>query len=279
MKLKENVNENIITETNSDSSEKECYDITTRKRLWTRNCPRCNREIYNINKYYRNESRKKNIPCSSCGHKGMVCSEETKIKLSLSKSGKNHPMYGKHHSEESKRKIRKNMPDFSGANHYMYGKHHTEETKRKLSKSHKGIFPNKETRYKMSISQKNRLCRSIETKRKMRLSAIKRISEQRFNGGQLSPRYNSKACKFIENYGKQHGYNFQHAENGGEFFIKKLGYWVDGYDKEKNVVFEYDEIHHSNRKEMDIRRMNEIKQHLDCKFIQYDERNRKLIEF
>jgi very-short-patch-repair endonuclease len=50
-----------------------------------------------------------------------------------------------------------------------------------------------------------------------------------------------------------------------------LGYWVDGYDKEKNVVIEIDEKQHfdinGNLLEKDIRRQKEIEKYLDCKFI------------
>lgn len=67
-------------------------------------------------------------------------------------SGENHPRYGKHHSEETRQKMRENHADFSGKNHPrygkgyliagenhpMYGKHHSEETKNKISKSRQG---------------------------------------------------------------------------------------------------------------------------------------------
>lgn len=51
-------------------------------------------------------------------------------------SGENHPMYGKHHTAEAKRKISEAM---SGENNPMYGKHHTDETKNKISMSKTGI--------------------------------------------------------------------------------------------------------------------------------------------
>ena len=35
--------------------------------------------------------------------------------------------------------------------------------------------------------------------------------------------------------GADNGYDFKHAENGGEYYIKKLGYWVDAYDIDNNV--------------------------------------------
>jgi len=34
----------------------------------------------------------------------------------------------------------------------------------------------------------------------------------------------------------------QHAENGGEFEV--AGYYLDGYDKNLNIAFEYDEPGH-----------------------------------
>ena len=40
----------------------------------------------------------------------------------------------------------------------------------------------------------------------------------------MVPSYNPKSIPIIEEFGKANGYNFQHAENGGEFYIKTLGY-------------------------------------------------------
>lgn len=74
------------------------------------------------------------------GGGGIPC-EETRKKLSdagkgrdfskRNQNGHKNPFYGKHHTEESKRKIGyKN----SGKNSSWYGKHHTEEQRRKISK-------------------------------------------------------------------------------------------------------------------------------------------------
>jgi very-short-patch-repair endonuclease len=68
----------------------------------------------------------------------------------------------------------------------------------------------------------------------------------------------------------KHGYNFQHAENGGEYYIKELGYFLDAYDLEKNVVLEIDESHHFRNgklRKKDIIRQEEITNFLGCKFI------------
>lgn len=87
----------------------------------------------------------------------------------------------------------------------------------------------------------------------------------------LFPNYNINAIPIIEEYGKQYGYNFQHAENGGEYYVDGLGYYLDGYDKEKNVVIEIDESHHFNKdgslKKRDIIRQEKIEKLLGCKFI------------
>jgi hypothetical protein len=62
---------------------------------------------------------------------------------------------------------------------------------------------------------------STETLLKMRVSTLRGLEEKH---GKLYPNYNSSACKVIDEYGDSHGYKFQHAENGGEFHIKELGY-------------------------------------------------------
>jgi hypothetical protein len=86
--------------------------------------------------------------------------------------------------------------------------------------------------------------------------------------------YNPKACDAIDEYGKLHGYNFQHAMNGGEFYIKELGYSVDGYDKEKNIVIEYYEKYHTRPKQIkkDLERQKLITEFLKCQFIILNEK-------
>ncbi len=103
-----------------------------------------------------------------------------------------------------------------------------------------------------------------------RLQRIKRLEELESKLGAY-PGYNPESISIIEEYGKKHGYNFQHAENGGEYFIRELGYYVDGYDVEKNVVIEYDEPHHyladGSLRPRDVYRQNEIQDFLKCHFI------------
>ena len=72
---------------------------------------------------------------------GRVVSEETRQKLSEAHKGKNagenHPFYGKHHTEESKKKMSKNRIYLSGENNPNYGKHLSEQAKQKISESNR----------------------------------------------------------------------------------------------------------------------------------------------
>jgi hypothetical protein len=105
---------------------------------------------------------------------------------------------------------------------------------------------------------------------KDKMSASHRINRSQLVKDTIQfPNFNPQACKIIEEYGKMNGYNFQHALNGGEFHIKELGYWIDGYDINKNVVIEYYEKHHLTPKwkEKDKKRMKNIIETLKCKFI------------
>ena len=52
--------------------------------------------------------------------KGRIASDELRKRLSEQRQGKNHPMYGKHHSEESRKKISENHQDFKGNKHPRY---------------------------------------------------------------------------------------------------------------------------------------------------------------
>jgi hypothetical protein len=68
--------------------------------------------------------------------------------------------------------------------------------------------------------------------------------------------------------GNENGYSFQHAMNGGEFYIEELGYWLDGYDSINNIVIEYNEKHHRRQTVKDEKRKKEIIEFLKCKFIE-----------
>ncbi len=66
----------------------------------------------------------------------------------------------------------------------------------------------------------------------------------------------------MKHIAEEHDWHIQHAENSGEFYIG-IGYFVDVYDKEKNVVLEYDEKKHYWQ--------SQIIQHLHCEYWRYNE--------
>jgi hypothetical protein len=107
-------------------------------------------------------------------NKGIILSEEIKKKISKNfpnTSGKNHPFYGKHRSEETKRKLsesnigkhhseetKKKMSEARrGKNHPNFGKHRSEETKRKLSAINIGKHHSEEAKKKMREAKKKYL--------------------------------------------------------------------------------------------------------------------------
>lgn len=65
---------------------------------------------------------------------------EYRYKMSIACSGEKNGMYGKHHTEESKKKMSESHKGIAaGERNGMYGKHHTEESKKKMSENSKGI--------------------------------------------------------------------------------------------------------------------------------------------
>lgn len=161
--------------------------------------------------------------------------------------------------------------DNSGSNNPNFGKKHSIEARKKMSasmikrrKSKKYIDPMK----------------NPEHVKKIRVKRLKSIEER---CGQIMPNYNQGSIPIIENFAKNNNLEFKHAENGGEFHIKDLGYFLDAYDEKNNVVLEIDEKHHFNidgsLKEKDIIRQKEIIDYLKCKFIRYNIETKEFIEY
>ena len=115
------------------------------------------------------------------GGDGCVASEETRRKMSQNHydcSGKNHPMFGKHHTEESKKKMSNSHKGQISPNK---GKPMSEEQKKKLSEANKNISD--ETRKKMSESHKGKP--SPNKGKKMSEETRRKLSES--HKGQIPP--------------------------------------------------------------------------------------------
>jgi galactitol-specific phosphotransferase system IIB component len=118
--------------------------------------------------------------------------------------------------------------------------------------------------------------KNYDIRKKQRIITLSHIEQRLSNGGQITPSYNISSIPIIEQKAMELGItDLQHAENGGEYYIRELGYFLDGYSKEKNVVIEYDEKYHfdksGNLRERDVIRQNEIQQLLGCEFIRIKE--------
>lgn len=135
-------------------------------------------ELIEMNEYY-------GIP--ACNLIFLTPSEHTKIHS----KGENHPMFGRHHTEETKEKLRK----------YHLGKHHTEEVKRKMSESRMG--------------EKNNFYGKHHTE-----ETKQRLKEQKINGKLSKPvlQY-TKNGDFVKEYPslaeaeRQLGFDYRHLSN------------------------------------------------------------------
>lgn len=243
-----------------------------------KNCEICNKTIYYKTKKSLSSSIKSNTKCRTCS----TNISKSKISKILKEKYKNGEIVKKI-SEIQKSKISQTLknkfksgeikPNMEGA--------HSKESREKMSKSKIGVKQSHESNIKRSISCRKSRCgfsnkgkkHTDETKLKFRLNMIKRLSETCQN---FHPPYNKNGCLFFDKIMEKTNTFIQHALNGGEFHIKELGYWVDGYDKENNIVYEWDEERHhyldGNLTEKDIKRQKDIENFLNCKFIRLREK-------
>ena len=230
--------------------------------------------------------------CRSCRNKGerngfygKHPTEETKRKISESLKGDKNPFYGKHHTEETKQKIRefclreerlsiikseeyrKKIVNGMINSTKLKESRASEEYKEKLSKALKNSEKLKEAHQNEEYRNLRRKITCEQIRRNIELTG-KDISKTHF-----IPNFNIKACEYFDKLMKETNTHIQHALNGGEFCVKELGYFVDGYDKENNIVYEFDENYHSTKqqKEKDLIREEKIKEILKCKFIRIKE--------
>ena len=228
-----------MTATRSGSIKSECGS-TTRK------CPNCDTTLTYSTVGNRNlANRKKNL-CRKCTFTGRHPSEEI-----CQKMGAAH--IGLKHTDAHKTKIR-------GSGNPMYGVHRYDNLNPFYGKRH-----------------------SEDARRRMRVAACLRvIALQRSNNGR------------VNNVGKREGVYFSKLEQemgwngvyfskcGSQHFVDHAGYFVDYYEPFYNIVVEYDEPRHYKNgmlKERDLRRMEQIHEHMDCQFWRYDAYRHQLTRF
>jgi len=237
--------------------------------MYKRKCPMCNEEIFYTRKNSLRRADIENRLCRKCvnkgkepWNKGLKLSESHKQNISNSEKDRvitwgdkiSKSLINKKLSNEHIEKLKENHVGMSMKKHSL-------DTIIKMSEIKKGennpMFGKKQS----DISNQKRRLKSIE-------NILNRC-------GQIMPNYNPKGCEYFNQLMKENNSVIRHAENGGEFYIKELGYWLDGYDIENNVVYEFDESHHFDHFgyliEKDLIRQSQIENHLRCKFIRIKE--------
>lgn len=232
-----------------------------------KNCPSCNKYVFYKDRWSLTESISKNRKCRSCskiGHPSTIHKNGKVPKKTLQKMRKSWFKKGQRPKNADFRKG-KTLEE-------IYGKEKSKELKIMMSNRVMSFQSNK----KRSISCIKAGCgygnkgrkTSNRLKRLFRKQMVERLLKTHTN---FHPSYNVNACKYFDQLNKKNECNIQHALNGGEYFIKELSYWLDGYDKENNIVYEWDERRHFNKdgtlKDKDVLRENEIKNFLNCKII------------
>jgi hypothetical protein len=88
-------------------------------------------------------------------------------------------------------------------------------------------------------------------------------------------KHTKETRKFISDVNK--------GKNGHQYFLESLGYFLDYYEPNLNIVVEYDEPRHYDINEIlkpkDKKRMDEIKNYLKCQFFRFNQRNNTLKEY
>jgi|ERR1035441_7794075 hypothetical protein len=221
--------------------------------IWKKNCPDCGIEMIYSSKSSLTLSIKRNCLCRKC------C-----------RLGEKNPSFGK-------------MNYWKGKIGPNKGKIVSDDFRLLMSKIVTGRKHKSESIEKMSLIQigKNSWSKGRKvtdyTKYKLRMRKIEELRKKGIEPGKHN--YNPKACEFIDKLNKEKGWNLQHALNGGEIDI--CGYFLDGYDKEKNIVAEYDEKYHQQKTQLekDIIRQKRIIEKIHPKmFIRYNEKKNELIE-
>ena len=274
-------------------------DTKSNNTPYSRECPICKKLLFYSKKFIMISAIKHNATCKSCSHilHPRPHTEEMNHKQSewAKKKFENYTPEQWQKMREDGHKYGLLQPPLTeeerlarcGKGNHFYGHTHTEETKRQLGDRTRGTKMPLEQRIKISetmiknevgVGDKN-VAKRPEDRLRKRLARIEKLKSE---CGQVFPFYNKRGCDYFNNLNIERGWNIQHAMNGGEYYLNKLGYWLDGYDKDKNIVVEYDEKRHykanGQLKEKDVRRMNEIINHLKCSFYRYDERNNRFYQ-
>ncbi len=234
---------------------------------------------------HHSEKSKREISESNMGNKsrlGKKHSEKTIKKMKQTAKGRrlsskcmearneaNKKFWEKLDKNERKKILEERGFHKSGEGNSFYGKIHTEKTK---------AFMREKAKYR--VGDKNAFYgkeHSLKSRKQMRISRIEVLNRQYMEGGQVRPTYNSQACKFFELFDKDFNTKGLYATNGGEYYIKELGYFPDYVNFDLMLIIEWDEENHynadGNLKAKDVRRQKEIQEYFpDFRFVRIREK-------
>jgi len=148
------------------------------------------------------------------------------------------------------------------------GYKHKKETCLKIGLANKGKkkpLRTKEHRIHISESRKGKTYEQfygIEKAKQIKILRRKATIENILLNNGMWPGYNKKACNFFKSFDIENKTQGQYATNGGEYYIKELGYWVDYFNPDLKLIIEWDELRHYDSKgklkQKDVIRQNEI---------------------
>jgi hypothetical protein len=220
--------------------------------VYKRKCPKCNTEICTgkLGYYY---GLQRNSLCMSC-----------------SKKGCNNPIFGKHHTENTKTKMGVSK---MGNRNPLFGK---------LVYDRTGCSMSSETKQQMSLSQTIRYSNYNEIEKTSRAVTTamhrpdvrKKHIEGLFNSKWIKVKTDKGQLELLEKWNKL-GFHF---EPNYQVHTDTDLFYIDGYDKEREIVLEYDSKYHSKREqiEKDLIRQNRIINILTPKkFWRYDAVNKQ----
>ena len=254
------------TETISTDCEKNGWNGT----IWTRTCPRCKKILtYSTKLAYQRSTRENKLCRSCCRYRG----GETPYKLKERKHARQCPKCGVELTYVYEYQ-RRRADQCGSLCFHCRGKITQQSLTRKQIEKQRthaklfnrvtftGVPKSDETRHRISKSNRGKT-RSEDVKTELRK---RRAEEVSIFGG---PRYNKVACEYFDWLNKWMSWNGCYATNGGEYYIKSLGYWVDYYEPTHNIVVEWDEPRHflhGRLRKKDVDRQNRIIKELNCTF-------------
>ena len=220
---------------------------------YTRNCPKCGKELVYKNVSKLKRAIKNDSKCNSCANRIISTNRTPPVGFGFA---------GRIHSDITKQKISNSQ---IGKKNHMYGTKHSNETNIKNSIAQNKRYLNPKTRKRISESTKLALHKPDIRERHLKSLSITKYLSRKTDVGQL---------ELIE---KWNGLGFNLEPNYQVYTNKDL-FYIDGYDKEKGVVLEYDTKYHNSigQKRRDLIRQQKIIDILrPKKFWRYDVTNRQ----